>query len=136
MINAKKTIAACAGVLGITAGLTAFLPVTASAATYEEGMCGAGYKVIDSHELKNGTVFLTYNGDQKCVVTVRNHRGAAERMGAGISLEKDVYNDVAESGDFTWYAGPVRIAAKGQCIVWVGWIGSGEDGFIGKGHCD
>ncbi|WP_051021529.1 hypothetical protein [Nocardia araoensis] len=134
MINVKRLSAVCVGAVGIIAAVA---PTTASAATYEEGMCGAGYKVIDSHELKNGTVFLTYNGDQNCVVTVRNHRGAPQRMEAGIALSKNINNDVTQEGDFTWYAGPVRIAAKGQCIYWAGWIGSFEDdGFISdKGHC-
>ncbi|RDI49054.1 hypothetical protein [Nocardia mexicana] len=120
----KKTVATGMGALGIAAAATVFLPATASAASYDKDMCGAGYEVIDKHELTGGTIFLTYNGEQNCVVTVRDHQGDRMPMGAGVQVFDGKANPAEnQNGDFTWYAGPVRIQAKGLCVDWGGYIG-------------
>ncbi|MFQ6397635.1 spore-associated protein A [Nocardia sp. KC 131] len=121
MINAKKSIAVCAAAIGITAGVAVFLPATASAATYA-GQCGDGFKVIDSHELKGGTVFLTYNGRTNCVVTVRDKSGAPISMGAAVRQSKDhsqvVVNDDRVFTDFAY----AKVEAEDKCIDWGGRI--------------
>lgn len=121
MINVKKPIAVCAAAIGITAGAAVFLPATASAATYG-GQCGEGFKVIDSHELKGGTVFLTYDGRTNCVVTVRDKPGEAISMGAGVRQSKD-HSQVVVNDDrvFTHFA-YAKIEAEGKCIDWGGRI--------------
>ncbi|MFE3446883.1 spore-associated protein A [Nocardia sp. NPDC059180] len=121
MLNTRKAIAVCAGAIGIAAGTAVLLPATASAATYG-GQCGAGFKVIDSHELKGGTVFLTYNGSKNCVVTVRDKPGDPIRMGAGLRLSSDHDKEVIDDDQYKEYAGPVTVEAKGQCIDWGGLI--------------
>lgn len=133
MMNARKTIAVCASAIGITAGLAVFHPATASAATYG-GQCGKGYDVIDSRELKGGTVYLAYNGVKNCVVTVRDRPGKPVRMGAGLRTSKDHGNVIIDDADYTEFAGPVKVEAKGECIDWGGLIGDDQwEAF--KVHC-
>ncbi|MFI6364884.1 spore-associated protein A [Nocardia sp. NPDC050630] len=121
MLNAKKPIAVLAAAIGITAGMAVFLPGTASAATYG-GQCGEGFNVIDKHDLKGGTVFLTYNGRTNCVVTVRDKPGEPISMGAAVRQSKDhsqvVINDDRTFTDFAY----AKVEAEGKCIDWGGRI--------------
>ncbi|WP_051164673.1 hypothetical protein [Nocardia testacea] len=79
--------------------------------------------MIDSHKLEGGTVYLTYNGTKNCVVTVRDRPGKPVRMGAGLRTSKDHSNVIIDDADYTELAGPVKVAAKGECIDWGGLIG-------------
>jgi hypothetical protein len=133
VINAKKTIAVCASVIGITAGIAVFLPATASAATYG-GQCGKGYDVIDSHDIVGGTAFLTFNGKNNCVVTVRDQPGNPVRMGAGLRRSGDSRAVVVDDAEYTEFAGPVKVEAKGECIDWGGLIGD-DEWQVFKVHC-
>ncbi|PJN29926.1 spore-associated protein A [Kitasatospora sp. CB02891] len=127
MIRGTKTakrIAAGAAVLATaSAGLLA-APTTAQAASYN-GACGSGYSVIDSLSVSGGTVFLTYNSGngQNCVVTVRNSSGSAVFVDAGIKISGSS-TWIHDGGNYTTYAGPVRVYAPGQCIDWYGTIAS------------
>ncbi|MBB5911622.1 hypothetical protein BJY24_000489 [Nocardia transvalensis] len=134
MINAKKTVAACVGALGISAAAAVFFPATASAAAYG-GQCGGGYDVIDTHDIGGGTVFLTYNGDKNCVVTVRDKAGERKAMGAGVQVFDGGANQWYENeGEFEEYAGPVFVEAKGQCIDWGGYIGGRDKQWTATDH--
>lgn len=122
MLNTRKFIAVCTAALGIAAGATALLPATAAAAAPYGGQCGAGFNVVDKHELRAGTIFLTYNGRTNCVVTVRDHAGAAIPMGAAVRQTKDhsavVINDGHKFTDFAF----AKVEAQGRCIDWGGFI--------------
>ncbi|MEU4842417.1 spore-associated protein A [Nocardia testacea] len=135
MINIKQTVATCASVIGIAAGTMLAFPATASAATYG-GQCGGGYNVIDSHNLKTGTVFLTYNGDQNCVVTVRNQPGAKQIIGAWLILSgvRPIVGGI-EQHEYTTYAGPLYVHAKGHCIDWGGMLQDGDNWTAKNVHC-
>ncbi|MEK8145736.1 hypothetical protein NKH18_44065 [Streptomyces sp. M10(2022)] len=79
------------------------------------GACGAGHQVIDSADIqKLGTTFLTYNNTtgENCVVTVRAKPGAAVHMFASLSSETG--GKTTDSGQFTTYAGPVFLQARGS----------------------
>lgn len=78
LINARKSISACAAALGITAGIAIFLPATASAAPYA-GQCGSGFNVIDKIDLRGGTVFLTYDGKRTAWSPCATTRGTRFR---------------------------------------------------------
>ncbi|WP_227983770.1 hypothetical protein [Nocardia spumae] len=121
MLNVTKSIAVCAAALGITAAAAVLLPATASAASYH-GQCGDGFTVIDKHELKGGTVFLTYNGRTNCVVTVRDKPGEPISMGAAVRQSKDhsavVINDDRKFSEFAY----AKVEAEGKCIDWGGRI--------------
>lgn len=132
-INLKRVAASAASVLALAATATVVSSTAAQAATYN-GVCGSGYSVIDRANISGGTVFLTYNSSngRNCVVTVRNSPGARMSMGALVSLAGDPWN--ADQGDYTTYAGPVRVSARNACIDWGGYIG--DAGFSGYGtHC-
>ncbi|MFF2624693.1 spore-associated protein A [Kitasatospora griseola] len=135
MIRGTKTakrIAAGAAVLATaSAGLLA-APSTAQAASYN-GACGSGYSVIDSLSVSGGTVFLTYNSGWNCVVTVRNSSGSAVFMNAYIKPSNSS-TWTQDPGNYTTYAGPVKIYAPGQCIDWGGIIGSSSAG-QSNSHC-
>ncbi|MBU3064402.1 hypothetical protein KO481_23070 [Nocardia sp. NEAU-G5] len=135
MIEAKRIAAACAGAIGIVAATAALVPATASAAAYGN-QCGNGYNVIDSHPLRGGTVYLTYNGEKNCVVTIRDDRGANIDMAAGVELSKNHRDFAQDKKPYTWYAGPVYLQAAHQCIDWGGLIGGTDNMWIGRNvHC-
>jgi hypothetical protein len=133
VINAKKMVAVCTGALGITAGVAVYLPATASAASYG-GQCGTGYNVIDHKDIGDvATIFLTYNNSDgnDCVVTVRNHPGAAIDMLADVSkayADGSTSDYTKDEGNYTTYAGPVKVHAPGICIKWGGGAAGGAFG--------
>ncbi|MEK8172315.1 spore-associated protein A [Streptomyces sp. M19] len=111
-------------------------PAKASAA--HNGACGSGYSVVNSVAVgTKGTVYLTYSGatGKNCVVTVRNGTGTAVPMSAWIQLAEDhETTPVVDSGEYTTYAGPVYLAAKGQCVNWGGYI-QNQDVEVDKTNC-
>ncbi|MER7792101.1 spore-associated protein A [Streptomyces sp. NPDC097640] len=118
-------MAATAVLASAVAGTAALAPqaTAATRAAAYNGVCGSGYKVVNSAPIgQKGTVYLTYNATKgkNCVVTVRNAAGSAVPMFAY------VYTDGGEpqedSGYYTSYAGPVYLAARGKCVDWAGGI--------------
>ncbi|MFC7328673.1 spore-associated protein A [Marinactinospora rubrisoli] len=101
----------------------------ASAATYG-GQCGTGYGVVNDFDLPNnrGTVFLTYNSSNgnNCVVTIRTTPGTATFMEAFLKRSSSS-TWVRDDGNYTTYAGPVYVAARGECVDWGGTIGTATD---------
>ncbi|MDA2814280.1 spore-associated protein A [Nocardiopsis sp. RSe5-2] len=126
MPRPRPALSALTALALLTGGgvLTAAAP--ASAAGYN-GACGSGYKVVNSADLPGGagTVFLTYNGSsgKNCAVTVRASKGAAKPMDVQLALASKPGSAVLDTGDFTEYAGPVRLDAQGECVTWSGIIG-------------
>ncbi|MBB5782460.1 N-acetylmuramoyl-L-alanine amidase [Nonomuraea jabiensis] len=101
-----------------------------------ESVCGTGYKVIDSNPLGTaGTVYLLYNTDNgnNCVATIKaTSLGTATATTAFLEVEGQTR--VTDTGNFAYYAGPVRAAAADKCVKWGGKAGSStyESGFE---HC-
>ncbi|WP_326823368.1 N-acetylmuramoyl-L-alanine amidase [Streptosporangium sp. NBC_01756] len=89
-------------------------------------VCGSGYNVIDSAALGTaGTVYLLYNNSNgyNCVTTIKSSSlGTATATSA--YLEVQGKTRVTDSGNFTYYAGPVRAAAADKCVKWGGKAGS------------
>ncbi|WP_406314010.1 M23 family metallopeptidase [Streptosporangium sp. NBC_01639] len=89
-------------------------------------VCGSGYDVIDSAALGTaGTVYLLYNNSNgyNCVTTIKKTSlGAATAVSA--YLEVQGKTRVTDSGNFSYYAGPVRAAAADKCVKWGGKAGS------------
>lgn len=89
------------------------------------GACGSGYGVIDYINVSGqdtGTVYLTYNSGNgyNCVVTVRAHPGTPIYMDAAVRVSGGTWHE--DFGDYTTYAGPVYVYARGTCIDWGGGI--------------
>ncbi|MGW4794390.1 N-acetylmuramoyl-L-alanine amidase [Nonomuraea sp. NPDC004297] len=91
-----------------------------------ESVCGTGYQAIDSAALGSaGTVYLLYNSanGNNCVATIKKTSiGTATATSA--YLEVQGKTRVTDSGNFAYYAGPVRAAAAGTCVKWGGKAGS------------
>ncbi|MET7489541.1 spore-associated protein A [Streptomyces sp. NPDC005538] len=143
-LSRRTTTAAALATLALGGTIAATAPASAATttkaatatATYN-GACGTGYKVIDSTPVGNvGKVFLTWNEStgKNCAVTIRNAPGAKIFM--AVELNVSVGHEstpVVDSGQYTSYAGPVYMPARGQCAVWYGVIGTAKGG--DSGHC-
>jgi hypothetical protein len=124
IVDLKKIT--CAVGVGATVMSTALLlgAGTASAATYG-GQCGSGYGVVDQHNITGGTIFLAFNNSSgnNCVVTVRNSSGS-NHIDALIGLSGDPNWEDTDPGNWSKWAGPVYVYARGHCVDWGGIIGS------------
>ncbi|WP_158882563.1 M23 family metallopeptidase [Amycolatopsis anabasis] len=102
-----------------------------------EQVCGSGFSVVDSQALGTaGTAYLLYNGSTKsnCVTTLKAvSLGQASAVSAFLEVQGSAR--VTDSGNFTYYAGPVTKAAGSTCVKWGGSVGSSsyESPFE---HCD
>ncbi|MGW4641008.1 N-acetylmuramoyl-L-alanine amidase [Sphaerisporangium sp. NPDC004334] len=91
-----------------------------------EQVCGTGYSVIDSAALgTSGTVYLLYDtsSGRNCVATIKSTSlGTATATSAYLEVQGSTR--ITDSGDFAYYAGPVRAAAADKCVKWGGKAGS------------
>lgn len=89
-------------------------------------VCGAGYSVIDTASLgAAGSVQLLYNAGNStnCVVTLKGQSiGTASAVSAYLEVEGEART--TDSGNFEYYAGPVRKAAEKKCVKWGGAVGA------------
>lgn len=89
-------------------------------------VCGSGYKVIDSHALGTvGTTYLLYNSGSKanCVVTLKKTKlGAKSPVAATLQVKGGT--TASDSGNFSYYAGPVKKSAAAKCVKWGGKVDS------------
>ncbi|GAA3105069.1 hypothetical protein GCM10010485_49040 [Streptosporangium carneum] len=89
------------------------------------GVCGSGYKVIDSRALGSSTVYLLYSSaaGKNCVVTMSKYVVPGKiKMNATLQVQGGASG--GNPGSFTAYAGPVRLAAVKKCVMWGGTYGS------------
>jgi murein DD-endopeptidase MepM/ murein hydrolase activator NlpD len=102
-----------------------------------EGVCGAGFTVVDSQPLaSSGSTYLLYNSStlNNCVVTLKAvSLGQATAVSAFLEVQGSTRT--TDSGNFAYYAGPVRKAAGSTCVKWGGSVGTAsyESPFE---HCD
>ncbi|MEV4469938.1 M23 family metallopeptidase [Nonomuraea salmonea] len=89
-------------------------------------VCGSGFSVIDSAALgSDGTVYLLYNSSNanNCVVTLKaKSLGTATATSAYLEVQGSTRK--TDSGNFAYYAGPVKAAARATCVKWGGKAGS------------
>jgi murein DD-endopeptidase MepM/ murein hydrolase activator NlpD len=99
-------------------------------------VCGSGYSQINHHALGSvGAIFLMYNSSNgnNCVVTLKYKSvGSASAVSATLQVEGGTVTK--DSGNFSYYAGPVRKSAAGQCVKWGGSVGS-TTWTSGWSHC-
>lgn len=88
------------------------------------GLCGSGYQVIDTARLSDdGAVDLLWNGGSQsnCVVTLKfTAKGTPTATSA--YLEPQGAARKTDSGNYGYYAGPVRASAP-TCVKWGGSTG-------------
>ncbi|GAA4918758.1 murein DD-endopeptidase MepM/ murein hydrolase activator NlpD [Stackebrandtia albiflava] len=88
-------------------------------------VCGSGYTQINSHAVTGGRIYLMYNSSNQynCVVTIKSTKiGTASPVSA--SLEVQGGTKSTDSGNFAYYAGPVKKHAPSTCVKWGGSVGS------------
>ncbi|MQM27658.1 M23 family metallopeptidase [Glycomyces albidus] len=89
-------------------------------------VCGSGYSQINQHALGTvGAVFLMYNSSNgyNCVVTLKyTNVGTASAVSATLQVEGGT--TTKDSGNFSYYAGPVKKSAPNTCVKWGGSVGS------------
>ncbi|GAA2863694.1 hypothetical protein GCM10010517_22790 [Streptosporangium fragile] len=90
------------------------------------GVCGSGYKVVNSHALGSvATIYLLYNSGagKNCVVTMSKYV-IPGRISMNAILQVQGGASGSNPGNFTSYAGPVRLSAARKCVIWGGSHGS------------
>lgn len=91
-----------------------------------KAICGAGFGVIDQrylHEIADGkvrdlgTVYLMYNArtGENCVTTVKK-AGVGKKTPVRAFLKVQKGMSASQSGAFAYYAGPVKLKARGKCV--------------------
>ena len=119
-MGARSKLAFLAG----AAMVSSWLFVTASPAS-AAGECGSGYTQVDSYAIGSaGTLELYYSSSsgKNCAIARDSSPGYGHKA-VYIGLENKPWADV-DSGNFTYYAGPVYVSAPGQCIDVRGDVGS------------
>lgn len=99
-------------------------------------VCGSGFSQINQHALgAAGTIFLLYNSSngQNCVVTLK-YTSVGTPSAVSATLQVQGGTVTSDSGSFSYYAGPVKKSAAGQCVKWGGSIGS-TSWTSGWSHC-
>ena len=92
-----------------------------------EDVCGHAFSTIDSATLSGsvGRVYLMYNGSTgyNCVATLK-WANAGSATSTAAFLEPQGGTRTTDSGNFSYYAGPVKKHAPGKCVKWGGAVGS------------
>ncbi|MFI7611907.1 spore-associated protein A [Nonomuraea terrae] len=126
--SVPKVVAATALAAGVLVANPAYTANAASAAYTPEGVCGAGYaRVKDgTRALKSGRdtfgyVYLLYNRSNgyNCVVTIKTafYRTATYTTA---TLTVKGSKPKTDAGKFKYYAGPVKLKARGECVSYWG----------------
>ncbi|MEV5407802.1 serine/threonine-protein kinase [Thermopolyspora sp. NPDC052614] len=99
------------------------------------GVCGSGYKVIDSHSFGSATTYLLYHATAKknCVITLSRYV-VPGKIAMSAVLQVQGGGSGSDSGKYTAYAGPIRLAAAKKCVIWGGGYGS-SSWRSGWSHC-
>ncbi|MBB3059803.1 N-acetylmuramoyl-L-alanine amidase [Microbulbifer rhizosphaerae] len=87
--------------------------------------CGSGFNVINSHTLSGGKIYLLWNGSsgQNCVVTMKSSDiGSPSSVSASLQVEGGT--KTTDSGNFSYYAGPIKQSASNDCVKWGGSVGN------------
>jgi predicted Ser/Thr protein kinase len=89
----------------------------------DSGGHGGGYYVQRSSSFAGGEVFQLYNDSgYNCVVTVKT-TGVGQKSGVWAEVTRKDGTKAADRGSYTYYAGPVFLYAKGQCVKYAGGTG-------------
>lgn len=100
-------------------------------------VCGSGYSQINQHALGTvGAVFLMYNSSNgyNCVVTLK-YTSVGTASAVSTSLQAEGGTATKDSGNFAYYAGPVKKSAPNTCVKWGGSVGS-TTWTSAWSHCD
>ncbi|GAA2082762.1 serine/threonine protein kinase [Actinomadura alba] len=89
---------------------------------------GSGYYVQRSSAFTGGRVYQLYNSSgYNCVVTLKT-ADVGTKTSVWAELTREDGTKASDRGSFAYYAGPVFLHAKGQCVKYTGGGGSGSAG--------
>jgi hypothetical protein len=95
---------------------------SAQAAYTPQGVCGSGYYVQRQHALPGAVAYQLYNGTYNCAVTIKTASvGTPTRTTAGLQVTGSDWS--YDTGDYRYYAGPVKLYGKGKCVRYFGFHG-------------
>jgi serine/threonine protein kinase len=98
-------------------------------------VCGSGYEVIDSHALSGATIYLLYSsGSGKNCVVMMSKYVITQKIKMSAVLQVQGGSTSSDSGNYTTYAGPLRLSAAGTCVIWGGGFGT-SSWKSGWSHC-
>ncbi|MFI7638553.1 serine/threonine protein kinase [Nonomuraea sp. NPDC049400] len=91
-------------------------------------VCGGGFVVQRSSSFSGGTTYQLWNNStgQNCVVTLKSGPNVGKATPVSATLEVKGGGSQTDSGNFEYYAGPVKLPAKGKCVKYSGSAGSGS----------
>ncbi len=94
----------------------------AAAAQSPQSICGSGYYIQRQHALPGAVAYQLYNGSSNCAVTVKTSSvGTPTRTTAGLQVQGSTWS--YDTGNYAYYAGPVKAAAAGKCVRYFGFHG-------------
>ena len=132
--NYARIALAAAATAAVSAATIAGPAQAASNPYTPAGVCGAGFGVVDHHELRAGgvqlgTVYLLYKAStgRNCVVTMKQ-RGVGKKSPVAAFLKKQgsAGNGKLDYGRYAYYGGPKKVTAKHTCVRWGGGIKVGK----------
>jgi serine/threonine protein kinase len=87
---------------------------------------GSGYYVQRSSAFSGGKVYQLYNSSgYNCVVTLKT-ANVGTKSSVWAQLTREDGTKASDSGSYSYYAGPVFLSAKGQCVKYAGGTGGGS----------
>ncbi|MGI5283948.1 protein kinase domain-containing protein [Nonomuraea polychroma] len=92
-------------------------------------VCGPGFSVQRSQAFASGETFQLYNvgTGENCVVTMKT-TNVGRPTNVSATLEVQGVGSRTDSGVYEFYAGPVKLRAKGKCVRFSGGAGSFSTG--------
>ncbi|MCP2337016.1 serine/threonine protein kinase [Actinomadura rupiterrae] len=83
----------------------------------DSGGHGGGFVVLRSMPVTGGTAYLLYNNatDYNCAVTMKS-TGVGRNTAVSVWVQATGGGQIADSGSYQWYAGPVFVKAPKKCV--------------------
>ncbi|MFD1542280.1 serine/threonine protein kinase [Nonomuraea guangzhouensis] len=90
-------------------------------------VCGGGFSVQRSGAFSGGVTYQLYNSGtgENCVVTMKT-ANVGQKTPVSATLDVQGGGSRTDSGSYEYYAGPVKLPAKGKCVKFSGSAGSGS----------
>ncbi|MGN9836751.1 serine/threonine protein kinase [Nonomuraea sp. H19] len=88
-------------------------------------VCGSGFVVQRSSAFTGGVTYQLWNNStgQNCAVTMKT-ADVGKSSPVSVTLEAQGGGQDSDSGNFEYYAGPVKVSARGKCVKISGSVGS------------
>ncbi|MEO3873642.1 hypothetical protein ABGB18_32940 [Nonomuraea sp. B12E4] len=99
-------------------------------------VCGPGFSVQRQQAFRGGETFQLYNNStgENCVVTMKTvDVGKSTPVSATLEVQGGASR--TDSASYEFYAGPVKLPAKGKCVRFRGSVGSDDSNWSNWSNC-